>query len=76
MKNSNTSSKGRKKCCKYHDNFNYQETDLQQCGWAGMGATTLCCPKCPEKPWYDENQPTRPIEYYVDDIKKGLTFET
>lgn len=64
-----------KKCCKYHDNFNYKETDLTECGMAGRGAVVLCCSNCPDKAWYEENQPTRPIEYYIDDIKKGLTFE-
>lgn len=63
------------KCCKYHNNFNYTETSLTDCGMTGMGAVVLCCPKCPEKPWYGKHQPTRPIEYYIDDIKKGLTDE-
>ena len=65
----------RKQCCPYHDNFSYKETDLTECGMASAGPVVLCCPKCEYKKWYDNNQPNRPIEYYVDDIKKGLTLE-
>lgn len=63
------------KCCIYHNNLNYKETDLTQCGMAGMGNAVICCPNCPEKEWYDKNQPTRTIDYYTDDIKKGLTLD-
>ena len=65
----------KEKCCKYHNNFQYKDTDLTECGMAGTGAVTLCCPNCLEKPWYDQHQPSRPIEYYVDDIKEGITYE-
>lgn len=64
-----------KRCCKYHDKFNYRDTDLELCGMAGMGAVVVCCKDCPKLEWYKENQPTRPIEYYTDDVKNGLTYD-
>ena len=64
-----------KNCCRYHNKFQYKDIDLEDCGVAGQGAVVLCCPNCPEKSWYDKNQPTRPVEYYVDDILEGITYE-
>lgn len=52
-----------KKCCKFHDDIDGMEMD---CGMAGMGDVILCCPNCPEKKWYEKNQPTRGIEYRND----------
>lgn len=64
-----------KKCCSYHNKMQYRMTDLSNCGMAGNGNAVVCCPDCELVEWYRENQPTRKIDFYTDDIKKGLTFE-
>ena len=64
----------KKRCCKYHNNFQYIDMDLTECGMSGMGTPTICCPKCPEKEYYDKKGIIP--DYYIDDIKKGLTLET
>lgn len=63
------------KCCRYHNKFRYKDFDLGECGMSGKSGVTLCCPSCPDRKWYLRNQPTRPVEYYVDDIAKGITDE-
>lgn len=61
------------KCCKYHDNMfdPNGETDLNECGMAGMGAPVVCCHNCP-----DNVYPPGMAFYYSDEIAgKGRTFE-
>lgn len=74
-------SRGKKKCCKYHNDFFQWQldndiefgTDLNDCGRAGMGPALLCCPNCPLNSFYNPNSKKpawhsshRPVEYLKD----------
>lgn len=51
------------KCCKYHDNMVFVESDLTDCAMSGMGCPIVCCLECP-----DNNYPVDMPIYYATNI--------
>lgn len=57
-----------KACCKFHNKMEFEDTDLAECGMAGMGRPTVCCRNCPENIY-----PDGMADYYNENEGKLLT---
>lgn len=56
-------TKEKSKCCEYHNKMEFDDTDLTECGMAGMGESPMvCCPNCPEVEFY--NSRLIKVEFY------------